>query len=251
MPSVAPLSPPESVLRKSSRTSKPAKHCDGSEVEPLKVAKRTTPPESPKSEPLLKQLSKKSHPKARPNSPTQPSEAFITLKLNPALLRENLATKKRKPTGPQPKAGTSPKRAKTQAQAQAQAHTNANELQPALISYKYDLTPTNPTHGLDALFLAGELRKQQDVAQECHVSNLICRRSLNKRMKDLHRTRDPGVNDKELALLQSNLSIVEDGLRRYPRHQLLRHSAGDWSDVPERGYVPMELEEAARLAVCV
>lgn len=244
MPSVAPLSPPESVLRKSSRTPKPAKHGDGTEVEPLKVAKRTTPPKSPKSEPLLKQVLKKGHEKACTDPPTPPPEEVLALEYN-SVLSEKPATKKRKQTSTQPKARASTKRAKTQAQ------TNANETQPEsepeLISY--DLTPTNPTHGLDALFLAGELRKQLETAQECYAENLMCRRFLNKRMKDLHQTRDPVMNDKELALLQSNLSIVEDGLRRHPRHHLLGHDEQDWSSVPEMGYVAVK--EASRVAVCL
>lgn len=238
--SETPLSPPDSVLRKSSRTLKPAKHCDGTKVEPLKVTKRTTPPKSPKSEPLLKQVLKKGHQKVCTDPPTLPPEEILAVPDYSSFKPDKPATKKRKATGTQRQTGASTKRAKTQAQ------VNVNEAQPVsepeLVSY--DLTPANPTHGLDALFLASELRKQQEAAQECYAENLICRRFLNKRMKDLHQTRDIVTNDKELALLQSNLSIVEDGLRRYPRHHLLRRHEVDWSSVPEIGYVAME--EASR-----
>jgi len=247
MPSIseAPLSPPDSVLRKSSRTPKPTKHGDGTEVEPVKVTRRTTPPKSAKSEPLrklvLKLVFKKGHEKACTDPPTPPPDEVVALLEYNSVLPEKPASKKRKRTGTQLKAGASPKRAKTQAQA------NANEAQPETELITYDLTPANPTHGLDALFLAGELRKQQEAAQECYSENLMCRRFLNKRMKDLHQTRETVTNDKELALLQSNLSIVEDGLRRYPRHYLLRHDEEDWSSVPEAGYVAVE--QASQVAV--
>ncbi|KAK5102468.1 hypothetical protein LTR70_000324 [Exophiala xenobiotica] len=245
--SEAPLSPPDSVLRKSSRTPKPARHGDGTKVGPLKVTKRTTPPKSAKSEPLLKLVLKlvfkKGHEKACTDPPTPPPNEIVALLDYNSVLPEKPASKKRKSTSTQLKAGASRKRAKTQAQA------NANEAQPRLETelITYDLTPANPTHGLDALFLAGELRKQQEAAQECYSENLMCRRFLNKRMKDLHETRDLVTNDKELALLQSNLSTVEDGLRRYPRHHLLRHDKEDWSSVPEAGCVAVE--QASQVAV--
>lgn len=224
MSSTAPLSPPECVLRKSSRTSKPAKHADGTRIDPLKSIKRKTLRKSRKNEPLLKQVLKKSQRKVWVTALTPVSLIDIgAQEATPARL-----SKERKHPSTQSPAGPSTKQTEPHTQAPAQAQPQAStrpyqtqpnfepELSPE--DSALDLAATNLTRGIDALLLADELLRQEETTQECHAETLLIRNFLTKRMKELHRSRDPAPNDAELALLQANLSIVEDGLTRYPRH---------------------------------
>jgi len=226
MSSTAPLSPPECVFKKSSRTSKPAKHADGTRVNALRSIKRKTLRKSRKNEPLLKQVLKKSQRKV-----------WVTVLTSVSLVdpdaQEATAprlSKKRKHPSTQTPAGPSTKQAEPHPQAPAQPQPQAStrpyqaqpNFEPELTPYDLvlDLAATNSTRGIDALLLADELLRQEETAQECHAETLLTRKFLTKRMKALHRLRDPGPSDAELALLQANLRIVEDGLTRYPRHLL-------------------------------
>lgn len=81
-----------------------------------------------------------------------------------------------------------------------------------------DLSATNPTRGFDARFLADHLRTQQEDMKQYMADNIIARKFLNKRIREVKGSIG-GFEDKTkdgvLGVLQWNLGLVEGAISKY------------------------------------
>lgn len=208
----------ESAPREPSRTLRPTKHADGTKVEPGNITKRTSPPKTPiiSNKPLLNQVLEREHQK----TPTEPSPSNTVAPKDNTSSPKKPVTKQRRKTAPKAKAKAKAIAKVTIKTARCEPQVSQEQAQPFANQFPINLDPANPTCGFDALYLAGETRRQQANMRDCEDETKLIRNFLNKRLKDVCKGLE-GFEDKsrdaEIGVLQCNLSIVEDALRRYPK----------------------------------